>query len=456
MQQLKLENDRAVVTIDGEEIAIEQALREGDDNDNTLSGTDDDDQIFAKGGNDSVDGGNGDDQITGLGGNDTIYGGAGNDRINGNDDNDKIFAQEGNDSVNGGNGDDQITGLGGNDTLDGGAGNDAINGDAGNDMIIGGAGNDSINGGDDNDTIFAKEGNDYVDGGNGNDQITGLDGNDILIGGAGNDAINGGSGNNQLYGGSGEDTFAVSNNANNTIHDFNSGENDKIDLTGGKFHTVVFDTQNSDTIITAKDSANTDFKTIATVKNTQLDNAIDSQDLVFVSESEKQALFPNLNTSVETIVPFIEEWTEKFAQSKGATESNLDLSGVNFAVTQAEVISTTESEPQFNLDQSNPIVNDGTGNLTRIKTVGSITTYNNTFTTESQVSLGTSTSIGSEQSANFTSQVDSSWENQTTVNAGGQIGGIGLSAENTTTFRGGESKTTEVGRIETSSLSNLI
>lgn len=119
-----------------------------------------------------------------------------------------------------------------------------------------------------------------VTGGQKNDRITGNHLNNYLNGEDGNDTLYGGEGSNQLDGGSGEDTFVISNKANNTIHDFDRGENDKIDLTEGKFHKVVFNTENSDTIIKAKDSANAALKTIATVNNTQIDGVVDNQDII--------------------------------------------------------------------------------------------------------------------------------------------------------------------------------
>ena len=63
-------------------------------------------------------------------------GGAGNDQID---------AKGGNDSVDGGAGNDQITDDTGDDTLVGGAGVDDIDADDGADSLVGGAGNDDLN-----------------------------------------------------------------------------------------------------------------------------------------------------------------------------------------------------------------------------------------------------------------------------------------------------------------------
>lgn len=64
LQQLQAEDDRATVTLDGQEVEIEQAVIEGTDGDDTLSGTDEDDIFVVKGG--------GNDLIADTGGIDTI------------------------------------------------------------------------------------------------------------------------------------------------------------------------------------------------------------------------------------------------------------------------------------------------------------------------------------------------------------------------------------------------
>lgn len=64
LQRLQAEDDRATVTLDGQEVEIEQAVIEGTDGDDTLSGTDEDDIFVVKGG--------GNDLIADTGGIDTI------------------------------------------------------------------------------------------------------------------------------------------------------------------------------------------------------------------------------------------------------------------------------------------------------------------------------------------------------------------------------------------------
>lgn len=92
-----------------------------------IKGTDSDNDIFAKKGNDIVYAYGGNDYIDGGSGNDQLYGGTGNDTID---------AGEGSDVIYGENGNDFITGGGGNDNLSGGAGNDILIGSSGADRFI--------------------------------------------------------------------------------------------------------------------------------------------------------------------------------------------------------------------------------------------------------------------------------------------------------------------------------
>jgi hypothetical protein len=122
-------------------------------------------------------------------------------------------------------GDDTYTYTGtDNFTGKGLAGNDSLVGSLGDDLLRGGAGNDSLIGGD------------------GNDRLVGGIGSDILLGGDGDDILNG-FGYSQaidiLTGGSGADTFVLGNHrvyyrgsGYATITDFDSSQNDKIQLLG--------------------------------------------------------------------------------------------------------------------------------------------------------------------------------------------------------------------------------
>lgn len=199
------------------------AIINGDEFDNSLTGTP------------------GDDIIHGLGGDDQLFGQGGNDQLFGDDGNDKLFAGTGRDVLSGGAGDDTIFiavgGAGDGDVIDGGAGTDYLSlqfddgftaaitlsiADPGVEQVLpdgtrivgiesiqflGGAGADTLTGGDLADAIYGGAGDDTIQGGGGNDDLGGYAGNDIVDGGAGNDQLYGGDGSDQLFGGAGDDTL---------------------------------------------------------------------------------------------------------------------------------------------------------------------------------------------------------------------------------------------------------
>ena len=142
--------------------------------DNLEGGTDTDDVIQARGGDDFIldeggtnvlDGGPGNDEFT-LGGNNTVFAGAGDD---------SVTLSGGVNQVEGGPGDDSIEWTGGNNHLDGGTGDDTFFGTQGLNTIQAGAGSDLIglNGGTNivdpgagNDGILLRGGNNLVHFGN--------------------------------------------------------------------------------------------------------------------------------------------------------------------------------------------------------------------------------------------------------------------------------------------------
>ena len=148
----------------------------------TLTGSNEDDEIF---GTDAAE------AIAGLGGNDFLYGREGNDNLYGGEGNDLLHGNQGDDFLDGGAGDDWIHGGQGNDSILGNDGNDVLFGDLGNDLIFGGNGDDFLNG---------NQGDDSLDGGAGTDTLHGGQGNDILIGGSGNDFLYGDKGDDTLVG----------------------------------------------------------------------------------------------------------------------------------------------------------------------------------------------------------------------------------------------------------------
>ncbi|MGD1804938.1 phytase [Dapis sp. BLCC M126] len=96
---------------------------------------------------DNIIGGTGNDNIFGFEGADTLEGNNGNDNIVGDDGNDLLFGQNGDDTLDGGSGNDFLFGENDDDEMNGGAGNDRLNGGAGSDRLNGGAGSDTLTGG---------------------------------------------------------------------------------------------------------------------------------------------------------------------------------------------------------------------------------------------------------------------------------------------------------------------
>jgi Tol biopolymer transport system component len=104
---------------------------------------------------------------------------------------------------------------------------------AGNDSLVGSLGDDLLRGGAGNDTLYGGDGNDHLVGGIGSDILLGGDGDDILNGKGFSQAID------ILTGRSGADTFVLGNHrlyyrgsGYATITDFDSSQNDKIQLLG--------------------------------------------------------------------------------------------------------------------------------------------------------------------------------------------------------------------------------
>ena len=82
---------------------------------------------------------------------------------------------------------DEIYGRGGDDTLDGGSANDMLDGGADNDVLTGNEGADTLYGREGNDILIGGNGDDFLDGGIGNDVLESGYGNDTLDGGQGFD-----------------------------------------------------------------------------------------------------------------------------------------------------------------------------------------------------------------------------------------------------------------------------
>jgi len=168
------------------------------------------DDVFT--GNDEANG------LWGFGGNDSLVGGGSGDTLRGGD---------GDDTLEGGTGNDRLDGGGGIDiaiysrsslgvTVDLGAGTGRF-GDAQGDVLIG---VENIVGSARGDTLTGNSSANTLSGEDSNDRLTGAGSADVLNGGAGGDLF--------TYRAIGDSTVAVA--GRDTIQDFNSLEQDRIDL----------------------------------------------------------------------------------------------------------------------------------------------------------------------------------------------------------------------------------
>lgn len=89
----------------------------GNAGDNTITGTNDDNDLYGGGGNDRILGRYGDDWLFGEDGNDVLLGGDGYDELYGGDGDDVLVGDEGDDWLDGGLGIDQLRGGGGDDSF---------------------------------------------------------------------------------------------------------------------------------------------------------------------------------------------------------------------------------------------------------------------------------------------------------------------------------------------------
>lgn len=127
----------------------------------------------------TIDGNNQNNSITGTLFADIIKARRGDDTVDGGDGNDSIIGNAGDDVLFGGLGDDTLKGGRDNDWLTGGQGDDLVYGNKGNDTLVASAGNDTLNGGSETDTaVFAGNRDDYsvVQINATTVEITGLDG----------------------------------------------------------------------------------------------------------------------------------------------------------------------------------------------------------------------------------------------------------------------------------------
>ncbi|MFM6673024.1 MAG: calcium-binding protein, partial [Dolichospermum sp.] len=251
LQALKAEDDHATITVNGQNIQVEQQNFTGTNGNDTITGTSGNDTINSGLGIDVVNGGAGDDlliidySIGDTGSEMVLSSSAGTEGFQGSAYRYNSAYSAFLDRVDfSGINRFQITGTSKGDSIVTGSGNDTINGGAGNDDINGGAGNDTIDGGAGVDTLTldlsTQTGNIVINNataginltgivtatnfenftittGSGNDTIThsGLvnnivvRSNESITAGAGNDTFNTGLGNDVADGGTGDDLLII-------------------------------------------------------------------------------------------------------------------------------------------------------------------------------------------------------------------------------------------------------
>jgi len=158
----------------------------GSNFDDTVLGSNANEEMRMRGGNDSIDGGGGTDRLryTSASADQVIDLGVDNQTIavtvqDGFGGTDTVIRME---NIRAGSGNDFLAGDVNANQIRGEAGNDHILGRGGNDFLLGGSGNDTIEGGDGSDTLRGESGDDTLIGGDGEDHFVGGSGNDFIDG----------------------------------------------------------------------------------------------------------------------------------------------------------------------------------------------------------------------------------------------------------------------------------
>ena len=112
-----LDDPAAIVLVNDSGLAGLPAWSLRDGTPELLEGSEQDDELFGFGGNDTLRGGEGEDRLDGREGDDLIEGGGGNDRIARGYGDDTLYAGDGDDDIRIGLGDDVVFGEGGDDRL---------------------------------------------------------------------------------------------------------------------------------------------------------------------------------------------------------------------------------------------------------------------------------------------------------------------------------------------------
>ena len=266
----------------------------GDQENNNINGTNDDDLILAGSGNDNVISNSGNDTLYGDAGDDMLDGGSGDDYLDGGSGNDTLIGRNGNDTYifGRGYGQDTINELNGNSSNDRVVFADDVSVEdvefkrSGNDLVI------SINDTDDSlrivnqysDSWYLVENFEFSDGtvitsedlfsetnlygsgliedftsgyGNRNSRLSGSETDDQLYGYSGDDTLDGGAGNDYLYGGSGNDTYIFGRGYGQDVineQNFNSASDKVLFSKDISVNDIEFSRSGNDLIVTIKDS----------------------------------------------------------------------------------------------------------------------------------------------------------------------------------------------------------
>ncbi len=244
-------------------------------------------------------------------------------------------------------------------------------------------------------------------------------GDDTLIGGAGNDTLAGGTGTNHLSGGEGIDTFVIESGGIQIIEDFERG-NDKIDITASGAQEISLAPNNGNTNVINQSNI-----TLATIQG----QTLTTEDLILISDSEQQSLFPTLSVSEQNITGLIKEWGDKFAQQQDSSiAGNIDMSGVNFELTNLDYQQSVEI-PSTAISVSN-IWRNTTGNSgTQTIEVNNEKTLERTITTENQISISQTNGVSTNSNFSVSSSVTASAKVSVGVYEGGVEATVGASAE---------------------------
>ena len=233
-----------------------------------INGTSGDDILFPEPGSDAVtiNGNNGNDTITGTEFADTLNGNAGTDTIFGLDGADKINGGADADFLYGGDGDDDITFDAADiasGEVDAGTGFDtgrAANAVTGLDLaaisierFFGSTGDDVVTAALSSDgvTVSGNNGNDTITGSAFDDRLNGNAGNDTIFGGDGNDIISGGADIDVLDGGAGDRDILFSNGTTGVFVNLQVNSASGGDLTGDTFKNFegVIGTNHNDNLV---------------------------------------------------------------------------------------------------------------------------------------------------------------------------------------------------------------